>query len=78
MGPNDSSPAEARFERAVDAVVAGDVGTLRSLLREDGGLIRQRSTRDHQATLLIYVGANGVEGFRQVVTARLSGPAIRF
>jgi ankyrin repeat protein len=28
-------------------------------------LVRARSTREHQATLLHYVGANGVEGYRQ-------------
>lgn len=57
--------AVQRFERAVEAVVAGDVPTLRGLLREHPELVRQRSTRRHHATLLHYLGANGVEGVRQ-------------
>ena len=59
-----SSPI-SRFESAADAVVTGDVATLKRLLRENPELIRQRSTRAHQSTLLHYVSANGVEDFRQ-------------
>ncbi len=55
----------ASFETAVEAVVSGDAEALRSMLREDPGLARARSTRRHHATLLHYVGANGVEGARQ-------------
>jgi hypothetical protein len=55
----------SKFETAADAVIAGDVVTLKRLLREDPELIRQRSTRAHQSTLLHYVSANGVENFRQ-------------
>jgi ankyrin repeat protein len=58
-----------RFEAAVESVVAGDVATLQSLLREDPGLARARSTRRHHATLLHYIGANGVEGGRQKTPA---------
>lgn len=65
MEPNEL--ADVRFEKAVDAVVSGDVETLQALLREDGDLIRRRSKLEHEATLLIYVGANGVEAYRQVV-----------
>jgi ankyrin repeat protein len=54
-----------RFETAVEAVVSGDVGTLRSMLRDHPELVRARSTRRHHATLLHYVGANGVETGRQ-------------
>jgi ankyrin repeat protein len=54
-----------RFESAVEAVISGDVETLRSMLREDPELVRARSTRRHHATLLHYIGANGVEGGRQ-------------
>lgn len=59
-----SSPV-SRFEAAADAIVNGDVATLRRLLREDPGLIRARSTREHGAMLLHYVGANGFEDYRQ-------------
>jgi ankyrin repeat protein len=62
----------ARFESAVEAVVAGDASALGRMLRERPGLVRARSTvvthHDppvHGATLLHYVAANGVEGYRQ-------------
>lgn len=55
----------AIFETAVDAVVDGDLPTLQSLLRDHPQLPHARSTRRHHATLLHYVGANGVEGARQ-------------
>ena len=53
------------FEAAVEAVITGDVATLKSLLRENPELVRTRSTREHRATLLHYVAANGVETDRQ-------------
>ena len=55
----------ARFEAAADAIVNGKTAILKRLLKEDPELIRARSTREHQATLLHYVSANGVEGYRQ-------------
>ena len=62
----------ARFERAVEAVIDGDLATLRALLQDDPELVRARSTRVnhfdppmHRATLLHYLAANGVEGYRQ-------------
>jgi ankyrin repeat protein len=55
----------SRFEAAADAIVSGDVATLKRLLREEPELIRARSTREHNATLLHYVSANGIEGYRQ-------------
>jgi len=54
-----------QFELAVEAIITGDVATLKSLLRADPELVRARSTREHQATLLHYVGANAVESYRQ-------------
>src|SRR5262245_37061789 len=67
----EDSPV-ARFEAAVEAVVAGDTQALARLLGQHPELIRARSTivtfHDppvHGATLLHYVAANGVEGFRQ-------------
>lgn len=54
-----------RFERAVEAVVDGDVAALRAALTAEPALARARSTRRHHATLLHYVAANGVEGGRQ-------------
>jgi hypothetical protein len=58
-----------RFEAAVEAVVSGGVAALRSMLQENPGLASARSTRRHHATLLHYVGANGVEGGRQKTPA---------
>ncbi len=60
-----SNSSTTRFESAVDAIVDGDTATLLRLLRERPDLVRARSTREHHATLLHYVGANGVEGWRQ-------------
>lgn len=67
----DGSPV-CRFESAVEAVITGDMASLESLLAEDPELIRARSRRitnfdppAHRATLLHYVAANGVEGYRQ-------------
>jgi hypothetical protein len=57
----DPRSIAASFEAAVEAVISGDVATLERLLRERPELIHERSPRTHRATLLIYVGANGVE-----------------
>ena len=54
-----------RFEAAADAIVNGDLKTLKRLLKQDPKLVHARSTREHKATLLHYTSANGVEGFRQ-------------
>ena len=59
----------ATFETAAEAVIAGDLATLRRLLRERPALVRARSTREHRATLLHYAAANGVENYRQVTPA---------
>lgn len=56
-----------KFEAAVEAVIAGAVGTLKSLLRENPNLARERSAREHHATLLHYIAANGVEDARQKI-----------
>jgi len=67
----DDSP-EYRFESAVEAVINGDVATLKALLGAHPELVRARSMRIthfdppvHRATLLHYLGANGVEGYRE-------------
>jgi ankyrin repeat protein len=63
--PLDTPERAARFEAAADAVVAGDLHALALALRADPALVRARSTREHRATLLHYVAANGVEADRQ-------------
>jgi len=65
LGLQSTSSSEAAFEAAADAVVDGDLATLRHLLGEHPELIRARSSREHRATLLHYVSANGVENYRQ-------------
>src|SRR5215471_6464614 len=55
----------SRFELAADAIVAGDLKALERLLREKPELVRARSTRAHEAPLIHYVAANGIEDFRQ-------------
>lgn len=62
---NDESSPVARFERTVDAVVAGDAAWLERALSDHPDLVRARSPRTHHSRLLHYVGANGVEGWRQ-------------
>jgi hypothetical protein len=53
------------FEAAADAVVDGRVAELQALLRDWPALATARSQREHHATLLHYVAANGVEQYRQ-------------
>jgi ankyrin repeat protein len=65
-----------RFESAAEAIVNGDVAALTSLLDAAPELITARSSRickfdppEHRATLLHYIAANGVEGYRQKTPA---------
>lgn len=69
----DSKAAD--FEAAADAVIRGDLASLGALLNRSPQLVRQRSMRKHHATLLHYVGANGVEFFRQVTPKNIVGVA---
>ena len=60
---------DTKFEQAADAVVAGDLSTLKALLEDEPELARARSPRPHRCTLLHYLGANGFEGERQKTPA---------
>lgn len=62
---NKENSAVWQFEKAADAVVAGDLETLEKLLQKNPALVHMHSQRIHGATLLLYTGANGVEGYRQ-------------
>lgn len=66
-----ADPNVARFENAADAIVTGDIDTLRKMLDEHPELIQQRSTRSHRSTLLHYTSANGVEDYRQKTPANI-------
>lgn len=57
---------DCAFEQAVDKLLAGDIAYLSQALARDPSLARQRSGYGHGATLLHYLGANGVESHRQV------------
>lgn len=61
------------FESAADAIVTGDRTTLEALLRHDPDLVQARSSREHRATLLHYVAANGVENYRQQTPPNIVG-----
>jgi hypothetical protein len=67
-----TSPPDPDFELAVDTLLSGDVEKLRGLLASDPSLIHQRSSFGHRATLLHYVGSNGVETYRQKVPLNLA------
>lgn len=49
------------FYDAVDAIINGEKMALIKLLRRNSGLLYERSSKEHSATLLHYVAANGVE-----------------
>ncbi len=63
---------DAGFERAVDALLAGEATLLSRALDEEPGLVAKRSCFGHRATLLHYCAANGVETWRQVVPLNLA------
>jgi ankyrin repeat protein len=62
---DEASSPISQFESAADAIVTGNQATVERLVAGSPGLVRARSTRNHRATLLHYVAANGHEGFRQ-------------
>jgi ankyrin repeat protein len=59
------------FEQATDAIITGDKTTLAHLLKKYPDLVRAHSTRRHQATLLHYTAANGIEDYRQKTPANI-------
>jgi ankyrin repeat protein len=71
-----SSPVST-FEAAASAIVTGDAAAVDRLLRDHPELARARSTREHRATLLHYVAANGVENYRQFTPKNIAAIADR-
>ena len=65
------------FERAANAITSGDLAALDRLLAAHPGLVHARSGREHHATLLHYVSANGVENYRQKTPANIVAIARR-
>jgi hypothetical protein len=68
---------DVHFEAAIDAMVVGDVVTLRTLLDDHPGLVHARSPFGHHATLIHYVAANGVEANRQWQSPRNAVEVLR-
>jgi hypothetical protein len=69
---SDPESETYRFEMAVDAVVNGDAVDLKAMIEANPRIVHARSTRRthfdppvHRSTLLHYIAANGVEGYRQ-------------
>src|SRR5579862_6501219 len=60
-----TNSAVNHFEQAADAIVTGDTATLSHLLKRHPDLPQAHSTRRHNAALLHYAAANGVEDYRQ-------------
>lgn len=63
--------AISNFEAAADAIVGGNAEKLKRLLGDHPELVQACSKREHGATLLHYVSANGVEGYRQRTPANI-------
>ncbi len=63
---------DAPFEAAIETLLDGDIDSLRQMLRCRPELTQQRSMFGHRATLLHYVGSNGVESHRQKVPSNLA------
>ena len=60
------SRLDPEFEACVDAVTRGNLVELEQRLSSRSELISQQSQYGHRATLLHYIGANGVESYRQI------------
>lgn len=67
-----TTPIDIAFAKAIDIMLAGDVDTLKQMLAIDPSLVVRRSHYAHRATLLHYLGSNGVELYRQVVPSNLA------
>ncbi len=65
----------AMFERAVEAVLSGELDVLERLFHKAPELATMRSHFGHRATLLHYVAANGVETYRQRVPSNAGAVA---
>jgi hypothetical protein len=67
---------DAVFERAVEALLRGDLSGLTTMLASAPDLVARRSHYGHGATLLHYLAANGVETYRQRVPRNASTLAL--
>lgn len=53
------------FDKAIEAIINGDASTLQKIIDDNLGIVQQYSQAEHQASLLHYVSANGVEDDKQ-------------
>ena len=58
---------DADFESAVNTLLDGDLMKIEMNMQSNPSLITRRSQYGHKATLLHYLGNNGVELYRQVI-----------
>ena len=58
---------EPKFEAALNTMLAGDIGALATMLRQEPALVSARTVFGHGSTFLHYLGSNGVESHRQRV-----------
>lgn len=59
------------FENAVNAIISGDIGTLKEIVDTTPDLVHMHSQYGHKASLLHYTANNGVEFWRQQVPHNL-------
>jgi len=68
---NAAIPFDLDFEKAVNAVIRGNLKLLSELLARKPSLCSQRSTFRHKAGLIHYVSANGIEIWRQMTPSNI-------
>jgi len=59
------------FELLIDKILQGDITYVEEALKTNKALLNERSVYGHKATLLHYVGSNGIEIRRQIVPMNL-------
>jgi len=60
------------FEQAVNDLISGRLDSLQTRIKNNPALTKSKSNYGHQATLLHYIGSNGVEFWRQQVPLNLA------
>ncbi len=61
-----STSINYNFEKAVDHLIMGELKQLKELLINFPNLLQSRSNYNHEASLIHYIAANGVECYRQI------------
>ena len=65
-------PYNFAFESAISLLLSGKHSALKSLLYDQPSLIHEQSKYGHSASLIHYLGSNGMELWRQVVPLNLA------